>query len=1638
MDNLNDVNIFGENEHFIKDISYKKINQFLKTLKYMENIDNILEIIKHKIKISDVISNILNSEILKENKLILILIELYLNQINNNNQQIIIEIINLLISKILLKKDYVNFLCQHIIISNIKKEINENYIIKCIEIFNIFFNKNVKNNTNEILPEKNKVNNDKYINSKYDYFYFLNLNEGLVFENINYFSLNNSYLYISFKSESKKDFSIINIEIIKNFNIDISIINNKLIINVNNKIIQNNNEIIIENNKLYMLRINFKINKLKVNSISEKSFKVQLINEKHENNIKKTEKITLSKNEKTILYKITFLKNFCGIVKSIIYSNSIINLQESLFSFNNISHSYFILSPLSFNNGIIIEPINNYKLELNDKLFNSVFLKQKYLTLSDKIEILLPLFEFVSTNKYNMAAQNLLELVNNMLINTNKLKIKKYEKYIFIINQFIEFSQLNWIKDNVLQYDNFLNINLLRDFTINNSLNIFDEIIEKTEKYFDINEFKIWLYIGGKGNYKELRYFLFPKISSIFLNNNDDISDLFYLFSKKPNIFLFLFLIVIMQSNLCSKYYSIIRKNYFLILIIFYFNKGSFNELFINDTDNTIKNEIISTLRMITRKVYSKEKYINEEDFFLKNEIFFILLSLVDDDDINLYNNISFDIFKYIKEFNEKEKIKSINSNHDELLSIFNPKEISMKKVFKNKYKTRLKFWNYYKKIKKKLFLWNGPYSNKELFFDDESKKSKEIKYKLSNHLTKELALPLLVPIINIEKYLSDFTNFPKEKMFKNPFKDTYNINLYPFDNFLKNVIEKKLFFDFELDENLEFYVCYIKPIYHDRGFLEIDKINEKINFYSLSNYLSKISDKFDKEKKSCYGSLINSELKILRYKCIYLKDINFYIERTYLCLNSAIEIFTQNKSYLFVFEEENIKKTFIDCIRNLNNKIYPLDKKIVVEEWKKGYISNFEYLMKVNLFGNRSYKDLNQYPVFPWLVINNSIYENEEKTENIKSIYNSMNSINLSKTTINEKEDYLININGIIKSNLRPLNVPMGLLSLSEKGKNRKLNFINNYKIKIELLNNDKTYDIKFNMKNIINDIPQYDNEISSLYDNQNIPIEKIPYIFSNNFSNSIYVSHYLIRIFPFASIYSEIKKNCFDYPEKLFYNLDSTFISSSSKKNDIREIIPQFFYLPEMFVNINELNFGKIKNPNLDKNKKVFEHDNTNLYNEINDCLIPYYAKNNPYIFVVVYRKLLENKKINIEDWINLIFGEFSYGKKAQDKGNIFIPFCYKDFIEKRYNLNKKDSKIFYKLNELGNNPNKVFDKIITKNKICIHYPESINLGIEEISFKSIIDIYCKIDNDNMLSIKLIFQQKNNESYLLYKILINLEGEIINLETEEITNQNSLKNKIIKGFDSYQKFILTDSFNLFLLIPKTSFFKTTYQMSIYLNKKIITCLIISKDEKYLYLGTKFGEIIIFLFDVEIKGLYKQFIAHEKSVNYINENNILNMMSSCSDDGDINLYLLPNVELVRVIKLTNNFIPDYVFLSSNPLPSIIIYSNIKKKFLCYSINGKFFFEKNRKDEKDILDMNDNLNKSVKEKKNYLNDNDISQKNTNILFLSPYTIRLIDFNDYLVYSNGNIIIFRRFPFLEISFRIENYKNKISIYSDFVV
>ena len=75
-------------------------------------------------------------------------------------------------------------------------------------------------------------------------------------------------------------------------------------------------------------------------------------------------------------------------------------------------------------------------------------------------------------------------------------------------------------------------------------------------------------------------------------------------------------------------------------------------------------------------------------------------------------------------------------------------------------------------------------------------------------------------------------------------------------------------------------------------------------------------------------------------------------------------------------------KDSFDNIIGYGNNSV---KKKIklskLISKWKEWKINNFEILMWLNIFENRSYNDISQYPVFPWVLSN---YEDPLKSNKI------------------------------------------------------------------------------------------------------------------------------------------------------------------------------------------------------------------------------------------------------------------------------------------------------------------------------------------------------------------------------------------------------------------------------------------------------------------------------------------------------------------------------------------------------------------------------------------------------------------------------------------------------------------------------
>jgi hypothetical protein len=100
---------------------------------------------------------------------------------------------------------------------------------------------------------------------------------------------------------------------------------------------------------------------------------------------------------------------------------------------------------------------------------------------------------------------------------------------------------------------------------------------------------------------------------------------------------------------------------------------------------------------------------------------------------------------------------------------------------------------------------------------------------------------------------------------------------------------------------------------------------------------------------------------------------------RRYLLVQSALELFfVDQTATLFNFAKKDRNRFYNKLIRlNLRGLIYRdarspeeiLRTSDLTRKWQTRQISNFEYLMHLNTLAGRTYNDLCQYPVFPWVL---------------------------------------------------------------------------------------------------------------------------------------------------------------------------------------------------------------------------------------------------------------------------------------------------------------------------------------------------------------------------------------------------------------------------------------------------------------------------------------------------------------------------------------------------------------------------------------------------------------------------------------------------------------------------------------------
>lgn len=136
---------------------------------------------------------------------------------------------------------------------------------------------------------------------------------------------------------------------------------------------------------------------------------------------------------------------------------------------------------------------------------------------------------------------------------------------------------------------------------------------------------------------------------------------------------------------------------------------------------------------------------------------------------------------------------------------------------------------------------------------------------------------------------------------------------------------------------------------------------------------------------------------------------------------------------------------------------------------------------------------------------------------------------------------------------------------------------------------------------------------------------------------SNSTYSS---IRNCVNFSLFSD---NNFDLPDRTFHSMYRTWnLASNESTTDVKELIPEFFFLPEMFENIENFNFGVKQSGEV-----------------VSNVFLPPWAKTSR-DFIFIQKQALESNYVrkNLCYWIDLIFGFRQKGKHAIDALNVFHP--------------------------------------------------------------------------------------------------------------------------------------------------------------------------------------------------------------------------------------------------------------------------------------------------------------------------------------------------------------------------------------------
>ncbi|XP_019178500.1 PREDICTED: protein SPIRRIG-like isoform X1 [Ipomoea nil] len=187
----------------------------------------------------------------------------------------------------------------------------------------------------------------------------------------------------------------------------------------------------------------------------------------------------------------------------------------------------------------------------------------------------------------------------------------------------------------------------------------------------------------------------------------------------------------------------------------------------------------------------------------------------------------------------------------------------------------------------------------------------------------------------------------------------------------------------------------------------------------------------------------------------------------------------------------------------------------------------------------------------------------------------------------------------------------------------------------------------------------------------------------YGSHYSSAGIVLFYLIRLPPFSGENQKLQGGQFDHADRLFNSIKDTWLSAAGKGNtsDVKELIPEFFYLPEFLENRFNLDLGE---------KQSGE--------KVGGVLLPPWAKGSTREFIRRHREALESDFVsqNLHHWIDLIFGCKQRGKAAEEAVNVFYHYTYEGSVDiDSVTDPAMKASILAQINHFGQTPKQLFLK-------------------------------------------------------------------------------------------------------------------------------------------------------------------------------------------------------------------------------------------------------------------------------------------------------------------------------------------------------